>query len=253
MVCNIRSTRTQYLYSPYTSPLTLFNQHYLPLAAPTFYNVPPIQNLKSTSYRNDITYNIPVNPPGEYRGFGYRTDYTDGATSTVFYITGPEASNLQSLKDFPIFKKTEETVTSRARSLASDITDKNAVPNAQVKIQNILETKDLDNLFKKIMPGIISFYNYPAGTVPLHSVSLLLNETNTNVTEATTPLNDSEIAPSVINVDDGNPINENNIITTTTTTEKTTETSSELSDSVVIEARENNEEDNTTTDTASST
>lgn len=246
VVCSITYSRSQYLYTPYTHFLpSLYNQHYLPVPAPTFYNVPQIQTVKSTNNRNAITYNIPINPPTEYRGFGYRTDYNDGATSTVFYVTGPEAANLQNLKNFPLFKNSEETTTGRARSLASDITDTNAIPNPQVKIQNTLETTEFQKIFEKIMPGIISFYNYPAGTAPLNSVFPSINQTQTNPTETTT-------AASVTNTNIVDDINENTTnISTSTTTEKLNETESELSDSVVIEARDEKEDSTATTTTAS--
>lgn len=225
----ITPIQCQFFYSHYT-PL---NTQFSPIFSQTF--LPTLPAASPLAYtRSSVTYNIPNVPTAEYRGFGYRTDFKDGASATVFYVTGPEAQNLRSFSNFPSFtRKFEQPMPGRARSLASDLTDLNAVPNAHEKIQNILNPAEFDKLFDAATPGVINFYSFPAGTVPLALARQVGNTTTTNVTTTTTTpssKDDEKIAAeSVVNPKIIINAVENMIKSNGTTTEntETTESSSQ--------------------------
>jgi hypothetical protein len=222
----INPTQSQFFYSHYTPFAPQFSQFYpqtflppTPVVAPLAYSVSSSQVSSSPAA---VTYNIPPRT-AEYRGFGYRTDLKDGAASTVFYVTGPEATNLLNFRDFPNFTRKVQDDQGKARSLASDLIDVNAIPDAQGKIQSVLQPTEFQKLFENVMPGgLINFYTFPAGTVPLARQFQFGNVT-LNVT-TTTPSSSSEeavAAESVVNpkvvINDVDNIIKSNETTGTTT------------------------------------
>lgn len=210
--------QAQYFYSaPQLQPFPQdFHRSFLPqvIPPPNFYNFPARtvinfpQNPAVTSY-----YNAPPPPPqgAEFRGFGYHTDYQDGATSTVYFLTGPQSANFRNFQDFPSFiKKAQETPVEKSMSLASDILDANAVPDVPREIQKILQPEDFEKLFTNNINGVTNFYTYPADTVPLvkNSFDTFRNTNNNNVSEinvttetpsiTTTKPTESEAAESIL-------------------------------------------------------
>ncbi|XP_044257352.1 uncharacterized protein LOC123006720 [Tribolium madens] len=244
----ITPTRSQFFYSHYT-PLSspIFSQTFLP-------TLPAVSYTPRVASTSSITYNIPNIPTVEYRGFGYRTDYKDGASSTVFYVTGPEAQHLRSFKDFPSFaRKLQEPMPGKARSLASDLTDINAIPDANQKIQNILQPADFDRLFDAATPGVVNFYSFPAGTVPL-ALARQLNTTNVTTTTPSSKEEEHEAAESVVSskvvinaIDNMIKSNGTTSENTTTTTAKAVESSTEAKLETTTAFLVNVEDEDTTT------
>lgn len=172
--------------------------------------------------------------PSEYRGFAYHTSYDDGGTSNVFYVTGAESVQLQSL--YP---------TQNARTLASDLTDANNLNSSFEIIRSFIENPG---------EGIQNFYaknnqifnanspqdslKYPADTapldkpIPLEAIIVKSNNTNTGngteTTTAATSTNEEEAAESII-IENSRLLPNNETTTTdapTTTDSETTTLSS---------------------------
>lgn len=117
----------------------------------------------------------------DYRGFAYHTTYDDGGSSNVVFVTGAESVQLLNLL-YP---------TQKTRTLASDITDENAVSDGKEEIQNSLNQSSfptsfqiIHSFFENPSRGVQNFYErnsqlftanaapenlrYPAGTAPLY-------------------------------------------------------------------------------------
>ncbi|RZC36628.1 hypothetical protein BDFB_000243 [Asbolus verrucosus] len=245
-VC-INPTQSQFFYSHYT-PLTtqfapIFPQPFLPaprvssfpVVSPLVYNLPQSgQGKAASTSTSTVTYNLQPTQNSEYLGFGYRTDFKDGASSTVFYVTGPESTNLKSFRDFPNFSRQVQESGAKARNLASDIIDINAVPDAPGKIQSILQPSEFQKLFDNPLPGVINFYTFPAGTVPLPRQSFNESENATTpssvstTTAATTTAQEAIAAESIVNTrilkNDIESTEKSNQITEEGTTSSTTNT-----------------------------
>ncbi|XP_063929361.1 uncharacterized protein LOC135141817 [Zophobas morio] len=240
----IAPAQSQFYYSHYT-PLTQISPYFpqpylpaLPAVSPLAYTLP--QSQAGSTSAASVTYNIPSAPSSEFRGFGYRTDFQNGGSATVFYVTGAEAESLRNFKDFPNFRKNVlESPVGKARSLASDIIDVNAVPDAGEKIQSVLQPVDFQKIFETLTPGIVNFYsNFPAATVPL-DVALKIANGTSNVTTTTTTAapEEAQAAESVVNAkvvinDVDNIIKANETSESTTVSEapqasSTTETAAE--------------------------
>ncbi|XP_044749814.1 uncharacterized protein LOC123310411 [Coccinella septempunctata] len=143
------------------------------------------------SFSNGRSLDIPQSDSvqGVEYGFGYRTQFDDGATSTVVFVSGPDSKKMNLLRS----RKPE------ARKLASDILDAKTSEEKNEKI-NLALSNDIPGFnfdalveaFPDFKPleehgtGVVHLFSHPANVFPLSTPT----QTTTSIPE-TTPTSDS--------------------------------------------------------------
>ncbi|KAL3266930.1 hypothetical protein HHI36_011080 [Cryptolaemus montrouzieri] len=192
----------QFYQSPFVSfaqgyQAPFVSQHFSPFIHQTYHNSFPQQNVitqnRATSYQaSGRSLDLPQsesNQGSEY-GFGYRTQYDDGATSMVVFVTGPESQKVNLARRKP-----------SARKLSSDILDVNTTKDKDKEISNAL-TDNLPTLefqtllqaypvFKELeqpKTSVLHLYSHPANVISLSNP----NSTPSSTTEPPSSNSSSE-------------------------------------------------------------